>query len=444
MTGRTLCMAAGLLLAVVLVQGQTRSGDIALRFHHLHYRVANPGAALGDAADAFQGTRTILQGLGVGVRIGREYVLFERQAADARERGRQSPADAYLEAARWLASQGIAISPVSLAATNVSRGWPDGDLDHVAFATIDLPSVVARISTRPFTVTEDHALFTLPSRHVVEVVRDRDLPDAWWCPMHPDIRSPGSGTCPVCSMALVPIPPPRVGEYKLDVALTPRAGGGASALTLAVSDPDTGTPVSRFIDIHERQLHLFVISKVLTLFEHIHPERRDDGTFAMEHSVPAGEYMLIADFLPAEGTSQVVQRAIVTPGYAGPIFVPAPTLAVSPVEQSTSGLRIRLEHEPLRPRRESMLRFVVTDADSGLPATDLEPYLGATGHLLIVSSDLSTAVHGHPEGVRTTGPAVTFGPVFPAPGVYKMWVQFQRRGQVITAPFIVRVSEPSV
>ncbi len=116
---------------------------------------------------------------------------------------------------------------------------------------------------------------------------------------------------------------------------------------------------------------------------------------------------------------------------------------MSPVEQSTSGLRIRLEHEPLRPRRESLLRFVVIDADSGLPATDLEPYLGATGHLLIVSSDLSTAVHGHPEGVRTTGPAVTFGPVFPAPGVYKMWVQFQRRGQVITAPFVVRVSEPS-
>ncbi len=180
-------------------------------------------------------------------------------------------------------------------------------------------------------------------------------------------------------MALVPIPPPRVGEYKLDVALTPRAGGGASALTLAISDPDTGTRVSRFIDVHERQLHLFVISKDLTLFEHIHPERRDDGTFAIEHSLPAGEYMLIADFLPAEGTSQVVQRAIVTPGYAGPIFVPAPTLAISPVEQSTSGLRIRLEHEPLRPRRESLLRFVVTDADSGLPATDLEPYLGAAG-----------------------------------------------------------------
>jgi hypothetical protein len=74
--------------------------------------------------------------------------------------------------------------------------------------------------------------------------------------------------------------------------------------------------------------------------------------------------------------------------------------------------------------------------------TGLEPYLGATGHLLIVDNRLSTAVHGHPEGTRTTGPLVMFGPVFPAPGLYKMWVQFQRHGQIITAPFVVRVAEP--
>ena len=48
---------------------------IAVRFHHLHYRVPDPGDALGDAAEAFEGTRTILQGLGVGVRIGNQYLF---------------------------------------------------------------------------------------------------------------------------------------------------------------------------------------------------------------------------------------------------------------------------------------------------------------------------------------------------------------------------------
>ncbi len=61
--------------------------------------------------------------------------------------------------------------------------------------------------------------------------------------------------------------------------------------------------------------------------------------------------------------------------------------------------------------------------------------------MLVVSSDLTAAVHGHPEGISSAGPIVTFGPVFPAPGMYKMWVQFQRRGQVVTASFVVTVPE---
>jgi hypothetical protein len=415
--------------------------QVQLRFHHLHYRVADPGAALGDAADAFQGTRTIQQGLGVGVRVGREYVLFDRQS-DGGEPARVEAAGAYAEAVSWLKAHGVGVEPPSLAGTAFSRGWRDGTLDHVAFAARDLPPAAAVLPATPVSTTEDRVLYRLPTGLGVEIVRDTDLPDTWWCPMHPDVRAPGAATCPICAMALVPIPPPRVGEFKLDVAVTPRPGGGAAGLSLAIRDPDTGDPVTRFIEVHERQLHLFVISRDLERFDHVHPERRDDGTFELRHELPAGEYMLIADFLPANGTMQMLQRAIVTPGFSGPLFAPAPTPAVSPVERTVGGLRIRVEHEVLRPRRESLLRFVVSDAESGQPVTDLEPYLGATGHLLIVDTQLSTAVHGHPEGVRTTGPLVMFGPVFPAPGLYKMWVQLQRRGQIITAPFVVRVAEP--
>ena len=42
---------------------------------------------------------------------------------------------------------------------------------------------------------------------------DLDRPDAFWCPMHPDVRAADAGKCPLCGMTLVPIPPPRVGEY---------------------------------------------------------------------------------------------------------------------------------------------------------------------------------------------------------------------------------------
>ena len=73
----------GLLIAFATLSAQTPAAPVTLRFHHLHYRVANPGAALGDAADAFTGTRVILQGLGVGVRVDRQYVLFDRMDPDS-------------------------------------------------------------------------------------------------------------------------------------------------------------------------------------------------------------------------------------------------------------------------------------------------------------------------------------------------------------------------
>ena len=92
-------------------------------------------------------------------------------------------------------------------------------------------------------------------------------------------------------------------------------------------------------------------------------------------------------------------------------------------------------------RRETTLRFHVSDAVSGQPVTDPEPYLGAPGHLLIVNQDVTAAIHGHPEGQATSGPIVTFTPVLPEPGRYKLWAQFQCRGVVVTTAFVIYVPQ---
>jgi catechol 2,3-dioxygenase-like lactoylglutathione lyase family enzyme len=434
-------VAGSLLIALGTLSGQTPPAP-TLRFHHLHYRVPDPGAALGDAADAFQGTRIILQGLGVGVRVGRQYLLFDRMEADSSSSRGPKPADAYVEAVRWLVAKGARVDPPSLADTAVARTIPGATLAHVAFAVDDLRTVTAALGATPLSANDDRAFFRLPSGATVEIVRDTDRPDAFWCPMHPGVRSPATGTCRICAMALVPIPPPRLGEYKVDVTLVPRTGGGASGLQIAVRDPETGDPVKQFIDVHDRPFHLFILSRDLSQFAHVHPEPTADGGFVLSQDLAAGAHVLIADFLPAGGTSQLVQRAVVTPGYMGPLFGPVPELAVSEAEQVAGGLRIKMEAVSAAPRRETALRFRISDAATGLPATDLEPYLGAAGHLLAVSQDLTAAMHAHPEGHVTSGPVVTFTTVFPAPGRYKMWAQFQRRGEVVTAPFVIEVPQP--
>jgi Heavy metal binding domain len=419
------------------VEPQRPAGP-SVRFHHLHYRVLDPGASLRQTTGDLQGSRAIVQGVGVGVRVGREYVLFERESEDRRGRPR-SPSAAFAEAAAWLTSRGLTVYPQELGQTLVTRALPAQAFDHLGFATDDLDAAVAAIGQKPLSLTDVVATFKLRSGLVVEIVRDTDRPDAYWCPMHPDIRSAASGKCPICRMALVPIPPPRIGEYKLDVTVAPSAGGGASGFRFVVRDPESGEAVPGLLDVHERPFHLFILSRDLETFAHVHPERHDGGAFVVTHELPAGEYVLLADFLPAGGTSQLVHRAVVTPGYTGPLFASAPEIRLLPAQQTAGGLRIRIDPGQPAARRESLVRFEVSDAATGGPVADLEPYLGASGHLLIVNQDLSIAIHSHPEGAPSSGPLVIFGAVFPAPGRYKLWVQFQRNGQVVTAPFVIEI-----
>ncbi|HVH55411.1 MAG TPA: hypothetical protein VM791_04115, partial [Vicinamibacterales bacterium] len=76
----------------------------------------------------------------------------------------------------------------------------------------------------------------------------------------------------------------------------------------------------------------------------------------------------------------------------------------------------------------------------GAPVTDLQPYLGAPAHMLIVRTDLGDAIHAHPEEQVTSGPSVSFHPIMPAAGGYKVWIQFQRGGQVSTSAFELQVT----
>jgi hypothetical protein len=82
-------------------------------------------------------------------------------------------------------------------------------------------------------------------------------------------------------MALVPIPPPRLGEYRMDLATTAAAGGGISRLRSRCASPTTDRRVTSLATIHERPLHLFVIDRSLQFFRHVHPTRVSDGTFEL-------------------------------------------------------------------------------------------------------------------------------------------------------------------
>ena len=427
------CMLAVLLQATVATNPSAR-----LRFHHVHVLVPDPAVASRDAAAHVSGTRTILQGHGISVRAGQEYVVFDRDGAES-----SSATDVFQQAASWASAHGLIVEPSTFASVTLRDAVRSARVSTIAFASTDPAAAVSLLASKgiaPVERRDDVVRFELSKSLTVEIMGETDRPDTHWCPMHPDIRAPGVAKCSLCGMELVPIPPPRIGEYRLDVDAAAGANGrGIASLRVRVVDPQANAPVTSFLDVHEKTLHLFILSRSLEFFAHVHPQQQGDGNFTIDQALPEGEYMLIADFLPASGTPQMVQRAIVTPGYSGRLFGAAsPELTAR--EQTVDGVRVRLEIDLLRPRRASALRFVLSHAASGAPIRDLEPYLGALGHLLLVDTELRAAIHGHPEG-QSTSSDVTFDPVLPKGGRYKLWVQFQRSGRVVTVPFVIDVPE---
>ncbi|WP_027093068.1 hypothetical protein [Cohnella thermotolerans] len=89
--------------------------------------------------------------------------------------------------------------------------------------------------------------------------------------------------------------------------------------------------------------------------------------------------------------------------------------------------------------RDVNLTFHLTDASTGEPIEDLEPYLGAVGHVVIISADTEHYLHVHPAEEGASGPDAKFMTAFPESGVYKIGGQFQRAGKTFIVPFTVKV-----
>ncbi|WP_202914555.1 hypothetical protein [Paenibacillus antri] len=215
------------------------------------------------------------------------------------------------------------------------------------------------------------------------------------------------------------------------------APGKSTTLTIGLRD-EAGAVIDKFDVNHEKLMHLIVVSEDLSHFEHLHPEYEWNGTFRVDLTFPAGgRHKLFADFVPSGGAQTTIGEWIDVEGEgAGRPVVPEAELA-----KTIDGKRIELDIAGLSPNADAMLTFSFKDAPSGRPIDDLEPYLGAVGHVVILSEDAETYLHVHPADEASTGPEATFHTSFPSSGTYKIWGQFQHQGRLITVPFVVNVTK---
>jgi hypothetical protein len=269
--------------------------------------------------------------------------------------------------------------------------------------------------------------------------------EAFWCPMHPNVRGPAGEACKECGMTLVAIPDLTDVSYWLDVSAKPAAVpvGKPVQLRITVRDRETNEAVSRLDTIHERLMHLFIVSSDLRHFDHVHPTAETDGSFEIPITFEQpGTYRIVADLLPTGGMPQTLQHTIMTAGAAMPIASAASTPNAERLDASAGGVRARLVTGDARTGGDAHLAIELTDEKSGAPVTNLEPYLGAWGHMFLASLDLADVVHSHPLIEETTsgGPKITFQTLFAREGWYRVWAQVQRDGRLLTFDFTVRVA----
>lgn len=198
-----------------------------------------------------------------------------------------------------------------------------------------------------------------------------------------------------------------------------------------------GVPVRDFAVSHDAKVHLILIRHGLDQFAHLHPSvDQATGVLSAEYTFPTGGvYHLFADYQEPGQSAMTATARVEVEGDAPP----APSLTPDvPGLRTGDGLAAKVSVSWAKPGAEATVRFEVVDGEK--PVTDLEPYMGAMGHLVVVSADGKQYVHAHPaEGQAGAKNTVAFGATFPQAGLYKGWGQFKRGGQVRVIPFVVRV-----
>lgn len=176
---------------------------------------------------------------------------------------------------------------------------------------------------------------------------------------------------------------------------------------------------------HEAEMHFIMISDDLKKYYHLHPEKEQEGTYAVSQDLNDGTYQAFVDITPENKAYQI------TP---------------NPVQVGTNETdKVRLEGEDKWTKEVDGKTVTLEDVHAtvgdevplvfDMHGETPDSYLGALGHVVIVDEDVEQYIHVHPASDDTT----TFNAHFSQPGMYKIWAEFKFDDNVHVYPFIIEV-----
>jgi hypothetical protein len=192
---------------------------------------------------------------------------------------------------------------------------------------------------------------------------------------------------------------------------------------------EKGATVRDFDLEHARRMHLIVVRRDLSGFQHLHPEQTKNGGWTVPLRLAgAGSHRVFADF-SSGGEPYTLGTDLQREGRFVPRELPHPASTA----RTDTGLEVRLE------QARGEVRFTVFD--DGRRVKDLEPYLGARGHLVALREGDLAFLHVHPESEASEGSDIRFAVEYPSEGRYRLFLQFKLDGRVHTAAFTREVGE---
>ncbi len=271
------------------------------------------------------------------------------------------------------------------------------------------------------------------------------------------VRDLASNEAPILSADKAPLSLSAANKFELQAKGAALAAGQPIRLSFQARNA-ANKPVRYLEYVHERPLHLLIVSDDLAEFDHIHPELAAGDRYEVTHTFQhGGRYRLYADFTPP-GSAQRIETFELS--LTGKPRTPIPLAVDECWTKEREGLQLSLaSKQPFRAGEDTEFTVAIREAATGKPPENLTPFLGAWAHFVFIDELQQSFIHAHPIEEQTaktvsvqphTHDAVSLGDPpskirvltsFSKPGLYKLWAQFQRGGQVITQPFTIRVGE---
>jgi hypothetical protein len=276
------------------------------------------------------------------------------------------------------------------------------------------------------------------------------------CPMHPEVTGKEGDMCPKCGMKLEHND--KAGKsngkaYVMNFKATPATveAGKAALLSFTPGVKDKEGELVPLDLHHERKIHLIVVSKDLSYFEHIHPDYQASGTYDIAvlptnktytnganknetHFAKGGDYILFADYTPTGGNPQLEKINL---SVGGTPYTPV-TYSAPKLSSTVDGYSLDLVPEggSFTVGKLAHIQGVLKKGGKELDAATLENYLGAKAHMVVVGVDDKNYLHVHPEVVDGK---LDLHTTFEKAGVYRGWVQFQTNGTIYTTDYVIVV-----